>query len=191
MLLLLLVLFAVSFFMWLTRSPNSKIAWTLRYPSRKFELSACSLVSPKGWDVIVNRKYNSVDNPKLVFMASRLFEGAEGFPESEIPYISLFLREDCDEDTWLRSRMGRFLQSVQAQRAVLEVDGTEVVAYCYEGPKFLYVIGSGDYEIVEVPEYNSVTIGICSDFGFFGVFWGLPEDEQAFWDVINSIQWNL
>ena len=191
-LLIVLVAISVLFYLcWLKRSGDSRLAWALRYPSKKLELSVCSLISPTGWDIIVNRKHNMVDSRKLIFMSANLFESEDKFPESEFPYISLFFRNHSSETFWIHNAiMGRFLLNVGAKRTIHDIDGKNVVVYRYEGPRFFYVVDSGNYKIEEVPECNSVSIGVCSDFGFYGVFWGLPENERDFWAVMKSIQWD-
>lgn len=165
----------------------------LMYPGQKVSSPVCSFVSPAGWGLDWNENYDPDEGGRFAFMSRWLFEKADRFSEKDrIAYIAFFFGKNDNEESFLRTLNGRFVQEVGALRTVRKIDNKRIVFYRYQGPKFMeLVVQPGQYTIAQDSKYESISIGFCSDFGFSGIFWGLAGHEEDFWDVIKSVQWKL
>lgn len=71
-----------------------------------------------------------------------------------------------------------------AEEGFLEIDGKKIHFLRYVGLKYISEGG-----VVLESEFPTVTITLYSDFGFYGAFFGFPEEETGFWEMIESIRW--
>jgi hypothetical protein len=165
------------------------VLWGFRFPSRKLHLPVCSLVCPKGWYVETNPGHNPAYDTEILYI-SRL-QAPDKLPEADPPWTTLYFGNGSDENSFLRCPIGKFLLDMKAQRTIRKLDGLDAVVYRYEGPKFRCLGEKHSYNIEEDKTCLSVTIGICSNFGFYATFWGLPGDEEIFWTTLKSIKWNF
>ena len=177
---------------WNWTSYGTRLGHALMYPSKEISSPVCSFILPNGWNLNLSKNYASSRGGRFAFMTRWLFEKADKFSKKDRTAVVAFLfRENGNEKFFLSSPNGKFLQEMEASRTVCKIDGKRIIFYRYQGPKFMESVKDGQYVISQNLQYKSISIGFCSDFGFYGMFWGLSENEQNFWDVIKSIQWKL
>lgn len=80
--------------------------------------------------------------------------------------------------------LNKFPANNGAEKGFLVIDGRRISFLRYVGLKYI-----SEGRMVLEGEFETVTITLYSDFGFYGAFFGLPEEETEFWEMIESIRW--
>jgi len=169
---------------------ETSIGYALNYPPKTYSTPICTFISPRGWEVeIKNNKFNKESNIFATLM--RLPFGHEKEFPARLCGISLFFQINNDEKRYLKTNLGKFAQDVNATRTIIPIEGKDVIFYRYEGPLYPDFNPINSSATGHNNRITSVTIGFCSDFGFGGFFWGLPENEKGFWKTVKSIKWKL
>ena len=185
------VLWLLAFSIILVFHQDSRIKMAFNQISRKkyrVDLPVCTLVVPKNWYSEVSSVFNGIDKHKLIYMDCQRLSSYKG-KSVELAYTIFSFGVGRDEQAFLNTYMGKGITRLgPKERIIHNVDGKEVFSYHYQGTKRM----DGDDKnplYITTEEFDSVTIAVCSDFGFYGFFWGLPQHEPLFWDTLNSIEW--
>lgn len=189
----LLVIFDIalvaSIVSWFTFSYDSRLAWDIRFPSQQLELSICSLTLPKGWHARIYTDHNGLDQPSLLFMNRKLFDNEEKFPTSAFAYTGLYFERHANKENLTARPITAFLVEMGAAQTARTVDENQLTVYRYNGPQYILTTPENPNGVICPAPCDTITIRIVSEFGFSALFWGLPDNEQDFWSMIDSIDW--
>jgi len=155
--------------------------------STSINLPVCTLSAPDGWITEKVADFDGVKEYSLLF-----FEGPMRTPGStysrECSSGCLAYKESgFDLQSMMLSRGVQFLRRHEATESIRNVNGKKIYVLRYEGP---YYQAETEGVVEEKKgERNIVTAHFFTDDGFWGTYAGFPEEEAAFWSMIDSIKW--
>ncbi|OXU15460.1 hypothetical protein [Sedimentisphaera salicampi] len=174
----------------LTDKEKKRIFRQTRFPAKRIETEWFAAKTPAGWELRDCRDWDGFVQQKLIFLTSYKVNEVHGF---QIPPVIIFAgtKSGSFESSMLINGLQDFIySSAQAKEDEIQIDGKTCYYKRYEG-EMSWQPDVPDNILIS-PNCHSVTINFDFDYKglrFYGFFWGFPEQEKDFWDMLKTVEW--